>query len=70
MTKLSVEVRDHDIIISSPETGHPVTYRRVHHEPMLLALDSMRDDPDMENLNFLVQAWKAAYSKAKALGWL
>ena len=40
MTKLSVEVRDHDIIISSPETGHSVTYRRVHHEPMLVALDS------------------------------
>jgi hypothetical protein len=33
MTELSVEVRDHDIIISSPETGHSVTYRRVHHEP-------------------------------------
>jgi len=70
MTELSVEVRDHDVIISSPETGHSVTFRRVHHEPMLVALDSMRDDPDTENLNFLVQAWKAAYSKAKALGWL
>ena len=70
MTKLSVEVRDHDIIISSPETRHSITYRRVHHEPMLVALESMRDNPDRENLNFLVQAWKAAYSKAKALGWL
>ena len=49
MTKLSVEVRGHDIIISSPETGHSVTYRRVHHEPMLVALDSMRDDPHTEN---------------------
>jgi hypothetical protein len=27
-------------------------------------------DPDAETLQFLAEAWKAAYAKAKALGWL
>jgi hypothetical protein len=37
---------------------------------MLEAVDLKRDDPDREQAAFLVQAWKAAYAKAKALGWL
>jgi hypothetical protein len=37
---------------------------------MLMALEPMRDDPDSEAAEFLVQAWKAAYAKAKELGWL
>jgi hypothetical protein len=37
---------------------------------MLMALDPMRDDPEPEELSFLVQAWKAAFAKAKSLGWL
>jgi hypothetical protein len=37
---------------------------------MLEAIDLKRDDPDREQTAFLVQAWKAAYAKAKALGWL
>jgi hypothetical protein len=37
---------------------------------MLEAVDVMRHDPDRKEAEFLVQAWKAAYAKAKALGWL
>jgi hypothetical protein len=37
---------------------------------MLEAVDLMRHDPDWEEAEFLAQAWKAAYAKAKALGWL
>ncbi len=37
---------------------------------MLEALCEMRSDPDAETLQFLSEAWKAAYAKAKALGWL
>jgi len=69
MRDLSVEVRDRDIIVRGLETGHSVTYRRVP-EPLLVALDPIRDDPDAETAKFLVEAWKAAYAKAKALGWL
>jgi hypothetical protein len=37
---------------------------------MLEALDTMRENLYGERLAFLVQAWKAAYYKAKELGWL
>jgi hypothetical protein len=70
MGDLSVEVRDRDIIVRRPETGHSVTYRRVPEKPILVALDPIRDDLDTEKTKFLVQAWKAASAKAKALGWL
>ena len=37
---------------------------------MLEALSEMRSDPDAETLRFLSEASKAAYAKAKVLGWL
>jgi hypothetical protein len=70
MTELLVEVKDRDIIVHRPASGHSITYRRVLDAPMLEAIDLKRDDPDREQAAFLVQAWKAAYAKAKALGWL
>ena len=70
MTELLVEVQDRDIIVRRPATGHSIRYRRVIDAPMLEAVDLERDDPDREQTAFLVQAWKAAYAKAKALGWL
>jgi hypothetical protein len=47
-----------------------VTYRRVLDAPMLEAVDLMRHDPNRDETEFLLEAWKAAYAKAKALGWL
>ncbi len=70
MTELLVEVQDRDIVVRRPASGHSITYRRVLDAPMLEAVDLTRDDPDREQGEFLVQAWKAAYAKAKALGWL
>jgi hypothetical protein len=70
MTELLVEVQDGDIVIRRPASGHSIRYRRVLDAPMLEAIDLKRDDPDREQAAFLVQAWKAAYAKAKALGWL
>jgi len=70
MTELLVEVQDRDIIVRRPATGHSIRYRRVLDAPMLEAVDLERDDPDREQTAFLAQAWKAAYAKAKALGWL
>jgi hypothetical protein len=70
VTDLLVEVQDHDIVVRRPASGHSITYRRVLDTPMLEAVDLMRHDPDREETQFLVQAWKAAYAKAKALGWL
>jgi len=45
-----------------------VTYRRTGR--VLVALDSMRNDPKGEELIFLVRAWKAVVAKAQSLGWL
>ena len=70
MTDLSVTVRGHDILITNPNSGLSVTYRKLGYSPMLMALDPMRGDPEPEELSFLVQAWKAAFAKAKSLGWL
>ena len=70
MADLSVEVRHHDIVVTQPGTGRCVTYRRERNSPMLEAVCSMRNDPDAETLRFLAEAWKAAYAKANALGWL
>ena len=70
MQDLSVEVRNHDLVVTLPSKGHSVTYRKDHGAPMLVALDQLRGGFDAERLEFLVQAWKAAYAKAKHLGWL
>ena len=70
MTELLVEVRDRDIVIRMPAAGYSITYRRVVDAPMLEAVDLERHDPNREEAEFLVQAWKAAFAKAKALGWL
>ena len=70
MPDLQVEVRDRDIIVSKPSDGLSITYRKAGHAPILVALDDMRDNPSTTELLFMVQAWKAAFEKAKALGWL
>ena len=70
MPDLSVEVRCQDIVVSKPGTGLSVTYRRERNEPMLVALGSMRCDPDADTLAFMAEAWEAAHAKAKTLGWL
>jgi hypothetical protein len=64
MSDLSVEVRDRDIIVRRPD-GHSITYRRVHEEPVLIALDPMRDDPDTERTQFLVQPGKPLMQKQR-----
>src|SRR5215470_16918659 len=67
----TVRVRgDRDIIISKPEAGFEVTYRREMYSPMLVAADVLRSDFDESKVALLAQAWKLALSKAKSLGWL
>ena len=67
----TVKVRDdRDIIISKPEAGFEVTYRRETYYPMLIASDVLRNDFDESKAKLLAQAWKVALRKAKSLGWL
>ena len=67
----SLKVRDdRDIIISKPEDGFEVRYRREVYYPMLIASDVLRNDFDESKTILLAQAWKLALKKAKSLGWL
>jgi hypothetical protein len=68
MPDLTVEVCDRDIVVSKPSAGLSMTYRRTGR--VLVALDPLRNDPNKDELNFLVRAWKAAFAKAQLLGWL
>jgi hypothetical protein len=68
MHDLSVDVNRNDIVVSKPSSGLSVTYRRTGR--VLVALDSMRNDPEGEELIFLVRAWNAVFAKAQSLGWL
>jgi hypothetical protein len=70
-SNFTVKVRnDRDIVISKPEAGFEVTYRREVYYPMLIASDVVRNDFDESKVTLLAQAWKLALSKAKSLGWL
>jgi hypothetical protein len=68
MSDLSVDVNRNDIVVSRPSAGLSVTYRKTGR--VLVALDSMRNDPKGEELIFLVRAWNAVFAKAQSLGWL
>lgn len=71
MPDLQVQVRDHDIIVSKPSVGLSIAYRKDGFCPnALMAVDEIRDKPTAEELHFMPRAWKAAFEKAKALGWL
>jgi hypothetical protein len=71
IVSLGVEIiNDRDIVVSHPESGLSVTYRKDGEAPMLVAIDAIDRFADREKLNFLVKAWKAAYQKASAIGWL
>ncbi len=68
---LDVElIDDRDIVVSHPQFGFSVTYRKNGHEPMLIAIDGIGRVTDASEAQFLAQAWKAAHQKARELGWL
>jgi hypothetical protein len=71
---LGVElINNRDIIVSNPEAGFSVPYRKDGDAPMLVAIDGIDGIdrfPDQEKLNFLAKAWRAAHQKTRAIGWL
>ena len=67
----AVEIsNDRDIVISKPDEGFEVTYRREVYSPMLIADDVLQNDFDESKSKLLAQAWKVALKTAKSLGWL
>jgi hypothetical protein len=63
-------IGDRDIVVSSPESGLSITYRKDSLAPMLVAVDGMGRSSEPSKVKFWAQAWKAAYQKFRALGWL
>ena len=63
-------INDRDIVVSHPETGFSVTYRKDGDAPMLFAIDGIDRSNDGSKVKFWAQAWKAAHHKARAVGWL
>jgi hypothetical protein len=59
-----------DIVVSSPEDGLSVTYRRDGFAPMLVAIEGIGRSSEPSRVKFWAQAWKAAHRKACAMGWL
>jgi hypothetical protein len=68
MPDLSVEVREHEIIVTSQRLK--VRYRKLGKSPMLVSDDPMPNKPNSDELNFRVRAWNAAFAKAKELCWI
>jgi hypothetical protein len=68
---LGVEViNDRDIVVSHPESGFSVTYRKDGDAPMLFTIDGIDRSDDPPKVRFWAQAWKAAHQKARTIGWL
>ena len=63
-------IGDRDIVVSRPEDGLSITYRKDGFAPMLTAIDGMGRSSERSRLKFWAQAWKAAHQKACAMGWL
>ena len=64
-------IDDRDIVVSHPESGFSVTYRKKRvMNPCLSLSMALIELPMGSKAKFLAQAWKAAYQKAQELGWL
>ena len=59
-----------DIVVSDPDTGFSITYRKDGRAPMLVAIDGIGRCSEPSRVKFWAQAWKTAHQKARAMGWL
>jgi hypothetical protein len=71
MSDIAVEVLDDALRVNKPGTSLALTFQRFAQWRMLEARELLTA-PSMSALeaSFAAEAWKAAYSDAKALGWL
>ena len=69
-TRLAVEIDGDRITISLPKTGEQVTYCKDPISPVLVTTDSLRGKLTHARVEFLAEAWKAAYAAAQEIGWL
>jgi hypothetical protein len=71
MSDIDVEVLEDALRVTRPGTSLALTFQRVAQWRMLEARELLTA-PSISALeaSFAAEAWKAAYSEAKALGWL
>ena len=70
-SSLNVEVGTTDIIVSRPgEPSQKIVYRRELGARMLVAEDVLYSRVLPVPPEFLASAWRAAFDKAKSIGWL
>ncbi|MGA7545102.1 MAG: hypothetical protein WBW08_04640 [Methyloceanibacter sp.] len=70
---LHVEVQGDDIIITMPDTGFRVVYRKPHLDPGLVAkLDYFPEEQKgpIPHTEFFALAQRLANAKARELGWI
>ena len=58
-------INDRDIVISSPESGFSITYRRDGEAPMLVAINGMGRTENPSEVNFWADARKAAHKSPR-----
>ena len=63
-------INNRDIVVSQPELGFSVTYRKDGDAPMLYAIDGIDRSDNPSKVKFWAQAWKAAHQKAVSMRWL
>jgi hypothetical protein len=61
-------VGERDIVVTSPESGFSITYRKDGLAPMLVAIDGIGRSSQPSEVLFWARAWKAAHQKARAVG--
>ncbi len=63
-------IGDRDIVVSNPDAGFSITYRKEGAAPMLVAINGIGRSSERSRVKFWAQAWKAAHRKALSMGWL
>jgi len=56
-------INDRDIVVSNPESGFSVTYRKDSHAPMLVAIAGMDRFADQAKVKFWAQALEGSASE-------
>ena len=69
--RLGVQIiGDRDIVVSSADFSFSITYRKDGLAPLLQAVDGIGRSSEPARVRFWAEAWKAAYQRAIAMGWL
>jgi hypothetical protein len=64
--ELQVEVQGENLFVSLPDSG----FRAVYYKPAGQQQLTLRQRPEIDDYELLLQAWEAANDKARELGWI